>query len=81
MKTEIGENVLDYLKLSNGNDIVKMKKDDGLNDDCDIKNTLPAQLGDFTLSNSKKILNNFIREIHCFSTLLVYTIEVQIPCI
>ena len=36
MKTEIDENVLDYWKLPNGNYIVKMKKDDGLDDDCDI---------------------------------------------
>ena len=37
-----------------------MKKDDGLDDDCDIKNTLPAVLGAFILSNSKRIMNNFI---------------------
>ena len=45
MKTEFDENVLDYWKLPNGKYIVKMKKDDGLDDDCDIKNTLPAVLG------------------------------------
>ena len=38
MKTEFDENVLDYWKLPNGNYFVKMKKDDGLDDDCDIKN-------------------------------------------
>ena len=43
-----------------------MKKDDGLDDDCDIKNTLPAVLGDFILSNSKRVMNNFIREINGF---------------
>ena len=42
MKTEFDENVLNYRKSPNGNYIVKMKKDDGLDDDCDIKNTLPA---------------------------------------
>ena len=47
-------------------EIVKMKKDDGLDDDCDIKNTLPAVLGAFILSNSKRIMNNFIREINGF---------------
>ena len=67
MKTEFDENVLDYWKLPNGNYIVKMKKDDGLDDDdCDIKNTLPAVLGAFILSNSKRIMNNFIREINEF---------------
>ena len=66
MKTEFDENVLDYWKLPNGNYIVKLKKDDGLDDDCDIKNTLPAVLGAFILSNSKRNMNNFIREINGF---------------
>ena len=66
MKTEFDENVLDYWKLPNGNYIVKMKKDDELDVDSDIKNTLPAVLGAFILSNSKRIMNNFIREINGF---------------
>ena len=66
MKTEIDENVLDYWRLPNGSYIVKMKKDDGLDDECDIKNTLPAVLGAFTLNNSKRIMNNFIRELNGF---------------
>ena len=37
MKTEFDENVLDYWKLANGNYIVEMRKDDGLDDDCDNK--------------------------------------------
>ena len=62
MKTEFDENVLDYSKLPNGNFFVKMIKDDGLDDDCDITNTLPAVLGAFILANSRRIMNNFIRE-------------------
>ena len=72
MKTEFDENVLDYWRLPKGNYIVKMKKDDGLDDDCDIKNTLPAVLGAFILSNSKRIMNNFIREINGFYENNVY---------
>ena len=72
MKTEFDENVLDYWKLPNGNYIVKMKKDDGLDDDCDIKNTLPAVLGAFILSNRKRIMNNFIREINGFNNNSIY---------
>ena len=73
MKTEFDENVLDYWRLPNGNYIVKMKKDDGLDDDdCDIKNTLPAVLGAFILSNSKRIMNNFIREINGFYNNSIY---------
>ena len=72
MKTEFDENVLDYWKLPNENYTVKMKKDDGLDDDCDIKNTLPAVLGAFILSNSKRIMNNFIREINGFFINSIY---------
>ena len=81
MKTEFDENVLDYWKLPNGNYIVKMKKDDGLDDDCDIKNTLPAVLGSFILSNSKRIMNNFIREKNGFQKKIEYTMETRIACI
>ena len=66
MKTESDEIVLDYWKLPNGNYTVKMKKDDGLDDDCGIKNTLPAVLGAFILSISKRIMNSFAREINGF---------------
>ena len=72
MKTEFDKNVLDYWKLPNGNYIVKMKKDNGLHDDCDFKNTLPAVLGAFILSNSKRFMNNFIREINGFYNNSIY---------
>ena len=72
MKTEFDENVLDYWRLPNGNYIVKMKKDDGLNDDCDIKKILPAVLEAFILSISKRIMNNFIREINGFYNNSIY---------
>ena len=72
MKTEFDGNVLDYWKLPNENYIVKMEKDDGLDDDSDIKNTLPAVLGAFILSNSKRIMNNFIREINGFYNNSIY---------
>ena len=72
MKTDFDENVLEYWKLPNGIYIVKMKKDDGLDDDCDIKKTLPAVLGAFILSNSKRIMNNFITEINGFYKNSIY---------
>ena len=72
MKTEYDENVLSFWKLSNGNYIVKMKKDDRLDDDNIAKNTSAAHLGAFILSNSKRILNKFIRKIDGFYTKNVY---------
>ena len=72
MKTEFDEDVLDFWKLPIGNYIVKMKKNDGLDDDCDIKNTLPAVLGAFILSNSRRIMNQFIREVNGFYEKNIY---------
>ena len=72
METEYDENVLDYWKLPNGNYIVKLKKDDGLEGDNDVKNTLPSHFGAFILSNSKRIMNNFIREINGFCNNSIY---------
>ena len=40
LNTEFDNNVLDYRKLSNGSYTVKMKEDNGLDDDCDNKNVL-----------------------------------------
>ena len=64
MGREYDENVLDYWKLPIGNKRVKLKKDDGSEGDNDLKNTLPCLLGAFILSNSKRIMNNFIKEIN-----------------
>ena len=50
----------------------KIKKDDGLESDNDVKNTLPSHLGAFILSNSKRIMNNFIREINGFYNNSIY---------
>ena len=40
LKKKYYENVLDYLNLPNGKYIVKIKKDDGLDDGCEIKNDI-----------------------------------------
>ena len=55
MQTEYDDNVLHYWSLSNGNYIVKMKKDDGSDGDNDEKNTIPSHLGSFILSIRKRI--------------------------
>ena len=80
MKTEFDENVLDYWKLPNGNYIVKKKKGDSLDDDSDIKDTLPVVLGAFILSNSKRIKNIFLQKKTGF-IIIVYTMETPIACV
>ena len=72
MKTEYDENVLDHWKITNGIHIVKMKKDDGLDDDCDIKNTLPGHIRAFISSNCRRIMNNFVRETNGFYNNNIY---------
>ena len=70
--TEHDERVLDYQKFNYGNYIVKMKDDEGLEDEVKKANTLPLQLAVFILSNSKIIMNNFIHAIDGFYTNDVY---------
>ena len=81
METEYDENVLDYWKLPNGNYIVKLKKDVGLESDNDVKNTLPSHLGAFILSTSKRNVNNFIREINGFYNNSIYYGDTDSLCI
>ena len=49
-----------------------MIEGDGLDDDCDNKKTLRAHLGAFILRKSKRIMNNFIREINGFYNNNIY---------
>ena len=72
MKTEFDERVKDYWKLANGNYIVKLSLDEGIDKEIEDKNTMPSQLGAFILSNSKRIMNNFVRIIDGFKKNSVY---------
>ena len=70
--SEHDERVLDYQKINHGNYIVKLRDDEGLEDEVKKVNTLPLQLAVFILSNSKRIMNNFIHAIDGFHTNDVY---------
>ena len=72
MMTEYDERVIDYEKINNGNYIVKLKGDEGLQDELKKVNTLPLQLAVFKLSNIKRIMNNFIHAIDSFYSNDVY---------
>ena len=72
MQTEYDERVEDYWKLSGNNYIVKMIDDAGLEDEVKKLNTMRLHLGAFVLSNSKRIMNNFIHAIDGFYTNDVY---------
>ena len=68
MMSEFDERVKDYWKISGLNYIVKMIDDAGLEDEVKKLNTMPLHLGAFVLSNSKRIMNNFIHAINGFYT-------------
>ena len=72
MTTEYDEKIKEYGKISNFNYIVKMIDDKGLEDEITKNNTMPLHLGAFVLSNSKRIMNNFIHAINRFYTNVVY---------
>ena len=72
MMSEYQERVLNHQKINHGSYIVKLKDDEDLEDDIKKVNTLPLQLAVFILSNSKRIMNNFIHAIDGFFTNDVY---------
>ena len=69
---EYDERVLDYQKINHGICIVKLKDNEGLEDEVKKVNTLPLQLAVFILSNSQRIMNNFIHAFNGFYTDDVY---------
>ena len=77
MHTEYDERVKDYWKISNINYIVKMIDDPDLEDEIKKINTMPLHLGAFVLSNSKRIMNNFIHAINGFYTNDVYYTDIR----
>ena len=66
--SEYDEWVRDNWKISGINYIVKMIDDAGLEDEAKKLNTMPLHLGAFALSNSKRIMNNFLHAINGFYT-------------
>ena len=72
MTSEYDERVKDYWKISGKSYIVKLIDDAGLEDEVKNLNTMPLHLGVFVLSNSKRIMNNFIHAVNGFYTNDIY---------
>ena len=72
MMDNYDERVKDYWRISGIKYIVKMIDDPGLEDEVKKLNTMPLHLGAFVLSNSERIMNNFIHVIDGFYTNDVY---------
>ena len=68
MMSEYDERVKENWKISGINYIVKMIDDAGLGNEIKNLNTMPLHLGAFVLSNSIRIMINFIHAINGFYT-------------
>ena len=78
MKTEFGENVLEYWKTTNGNYIVQLKQDDALEIDNNVENILPSHLHlvAFISSNVNEI---WITSFEKSTDFTILTFIIQIP--
>ena len=70
--TEYDERDKDYWKISINSYILILIDDVGLEDEVKKFFTMPLHLGAFVLSNSKRIMNNFIHGNNGFYTNEVY---------
>ena len=72
MMSEYVERVKHYWRISHGNYIGKIFDDAGLEDEVEKVKNMPLHLGAFVLSNSKRLLKNFIHALYVFYTHDVY---------
>ena len=72
MMTEYDERVLDYQKSNYGSYIVRLRNDEGLQDEVKKVNTIFLHSGAFVFSNSKRFMNTFIHAIGGFYSNDVY---------
>ena len=74
MREIFDDRVKEWFPLKNGNFIVILEDDEGVDDYDKAKsiNTMPSHFGSFILSNSKRLMNNVFREIDGFYSNNIY---------
>ena len=74
MKENFDDRVKEWFPLKNGNLIVKLEDDEGVDDYDKAKsiNTMPSHFGSNILSHSKRLGNNVFHEIHGFYSNNIY---------
>ena len=74
MKENFDDRVKEWFPLKNGNLIVKLKDDEGVDDFDKAKsiNTMPSHFGSFIPSHSKRLMNDVFREIDAFYNNIIY---------
>ena len=68
MRENFDHRVKEWFPLENGNLIVKLEDDEGVDDFDKVKsvNTMPSHFGSYILSHSKRSMNDVFREIYGF---------------
>ena len=74
MRENFDDRVKEWFPLKNGNLIVKLEDDEGVDDFDKAKsiNTIPSHFGSYILSHSKRLMNNVFREIDGFYSNNIY---------
>ena len=74
MRENFDDRVKEWFPLKNGNFIVKLEDDEGVDDYDKAKsiNTMPSHFGSYILSHSKRLMNNVFREIDGFYSNNIY---------
>ena len=74
MKEIFDDRFKEWFPLKNGNLIVKLEDDEGVDDYEKAKsvNTMPSHFGSYILSNSKRLMNDVFREIDAFYNNVIY---------
>ena len=74
MRENFDDRVKEWFPLKNGNLIVKLEDDEGVDDYDKAKsiNTMPSHFGSFILSHSKRLMNNVIKQIDGFYNNNIY---------
>ena len=74
MKEKFDDRVKEWFSLKNGNLIVKLEDDEGVDDFDKAKsvNTMPSHFGSFILSHSKRLLNEVFRVLDVFHSDCIY---------
>ena len=74
MRENFDDRVKEWFPLKNGNLIVKLEDDEGVDDFDKAKsiNTMPSHFGSYILSHSKRLMNNVFREIDGFYSNNIY---------
>ena len=74
MRENFDDRIKEWFPLKNGNFIVKLEDDEGVDDYNKAKsiNTMPSHFGSFILSHSKRLMNDVFREIDGFYSNNIY---------